>query len=252
MFLTNSTRLNKGEWVRVYRLKEENKRIRDMFSGISLRYDFLNRLLSLGFDRKWRRIAVGEIMRRRGGVHLDLACGTGDVALEIVRQIEGATVIGADISLPMIRRAVEKVNKRGVGCHVSFLTCAGESLPFRDSTFDSVSIAFGIRNVADRERALREMVRVLKKGGASMILEFSLPERSIFRRCYLLYFRILLPFLGGVLSDRKAYRYLPDSVLEFPPREHFIRMMEVNGFANVRGRGLSTGIVTIYVGEKGC
>ncbi len=221
-----------------------------MFSAISGRYDLLNKILSFGCDRRWRRAAVRSITVRKGGTHLDLACGTGDVALEIVGQIEGATVLGADISLSMVEKAVEKVRDRGKEADISFFTCAGESLPLKECSIDSVSIAFGIRNVVDRERALREMARVLRKGGESVILEFSLPERSIFRKCYLFYFKGLLPFLGGIFSDRKAYRYLPDSVLEFSTREDFIKMMEKNGFTDVSAKDLSLGIVTLYRGVK--
>ncbi len=221
-----------------------------MFSAISGRYDLLNKILSFGCDRRWRRKAVESIPVRKGGIHLDLACGTGDVALEIVKQIEGATVVGADISLPMVGKALEKVRVFGKGANISFLTCAGESLPFRECSFDSVSIAFGIRNVVERERALREMVRVLKEGGNCLVLEFSLPGNSFLKKGYLFYFTKLLPFFGGLLSDKRAYRYLPDSVLDFPPREEFSRMMKSCGFSGVDTRKLTFGIVTLYVAEK--
>ncbi len=222
-----------------------------MFSAIAKRYDFLNSLLSFGQDASWRRSAVGKVEKREGGVHLDLACGTADMGLELTRQVGGAFVIGADISHRMLQEARKKVEGENVCGQFRFVTCAGESLPFGDAVFDSIMIAFGIRNVVERERSLREMARVLKGGGTLVILEFSLPKNPLMRKAYLFYFQTLLPRLAGVFSDRSAYAYLTESVLEFPEQEDFKSMIARSGFINVASQDLTFGIVTIYTGSAG-
>jgi len=216
-----------------------------MFTGIACRYDFLNRLLSLGQDKRWRREAVQSIPCKDGGIHLDLACGTADVGIELAGLVEKAFLVGVDISLAMLEIGREKVKSRGID-DFTFVSSAGESLPFKDGVFDSVSIAFGIRNMVVREMALKEIARVLKKGGVLVILEFSVPENNFTRKAYLFYFRKLLPFLGGLFSDRKAYAYLPESVLDFPSRGNFLQMLLDSGLKNVESRSLSWGIVTLY------
>lgn len=233
----------------MYRSVEERRKIRNMFSAITGRYDFLNRLLSFGQDAGWRRKAVEHVERREGGIHLDLACGTVDVGLEVARQIKGAMVIGGDISLEMLLEAGRKVIREDLTRQFSFVTCAGESLPFRDRVFDSILIAFGIRNVVEREKALREMARTLKEEGTLVILEFSLPGNALVRKGYLFYFQRLLPLIAGIFSDRSAYAYLTDSVLDFPDRQEFIDMMVRSGFPEVTAEDLTLGIVTLYRGR---
>ncbi|RMG57264.1 MAG: bifunctional demethylmenaquinone methyltransferase/2-methoxy-6-polyprenyl-1,4-benzoquinol methylase UbiE [Deltaproteobacteria bacterium] len=233
-----------------YRLRDENKKIRDMFSRISRRYDFLNRLLSLGFDVRWRKRAVSFVYPREGGTHLDLACGTGDVSLEIFRQVASPRVVGGDVSMEMLKLAREKMERRKISDGFTAVACVGEELPFRDGCFDTVSIAFGIRNIVERERALREMRRTLKPGGLLIILEFSLPRSPLFRTLYLFYFTKLLPFLGGLFSEKGAYDYLPASVIDFPPPEEFEKVILSCGFTRVRRESLTGGIVTLYVAEK--
>jgi demethylmenaquinone methyltransferase/2-methoxy-6-polyprenyl-1,4-benzoquinol methylase len=222
-----------------------------MFSAIAKRYDFLNRLLSFGQDARWRRKAVSEVVKREGGVHLDLACGTADMGLEVTRQIGGAFVIGADISHRMLEEARKKVKGKNASGQFRFVACAGESLPFGEGVFDSILIAFGIRNVVERELALREMARALKGGGTLVILEFSLPKNPLMRKLYLFYFQTFLPRLAGIFSDRSAYAYLTESVLDFPEREDFKNMISRSGFADVSAKDLTFGIVTIYTGSIG-
>jgi demethylmenaquinone methyltransferase/2-methoxy-6-polyprenyl-1,4-benzoquinol methylase len=233
----------------LYRLRKKNRQIRDMFSSISGRYDLLNRLLSFGQDVMWRREAVKKIRMREGGIHLDLACGTADMGIELVAHIKGADVIGADISHRMLEEGRRKVEGKNLGGQFRFVVCAGESLPFKDEVFDSILIAFGIRNVVERELALWEMARVLKKEGVLVILEFSLPRSSLMRKVYLFYFRTLLPRLAGIFSDRSAYEYLTESVLDFPDPEEFKHMMARSGFAGVSAKAMNTGIVTIFTGK---
>ena len=235
----------------MYRLNDRNRLIGEMFSSIAPRYDLLNRLLSLGTDRRWRRKAVAWIRPETGGVHLDVATGTADVALEIFRQKGiGAFVAGVDISAAMMRIGREKAARAGLSGRLAFVRAPGEALPFRDNAFDSASIAFGIRNVVCRDRGLKEMCRVVKPGGRIVILEFSQPESALFGALFRFYFTRVLPLLGGLLSRRSAYTYLPDSVREFPPPRAFAEMMREAGCDTVTFRALTWGIVTLYVGVK--
>ncbi len=235
----------------MYRLDEKNRAIGEMFSAIAPRYDLLNRLLSLGIDRRWRRAAAAGIPGGPGGRHLDVATGTGDVALEIFRQKgRGAFVAGADISVEMMRIGRDKAARAGLSGRMAFVKAPGEALPFRDGVFDSASVAFGIRNVVDRERALAEMCRVVRPGGRVIVLEFSLPDASVVGTAYRLYFKKILPRIGGLVSRRSAYAYLPESVREFPPPAVFAEMMQAAGCASVATRPLSFGIATLYVGVR--
>ncbi len=235
----------------MYRLDEKNREIGEMFSSIAPRYDLLNRLLSLGIDRKWRRAAAAGIPGGPGGRHLDVATGTADVALEIFRRKgKGAFVAGADISLEMMWIGREKAARAGVSDRIAFVRAPCEALPFRDGVFDSASVAFGIRNVVDRERGLAEMCRVVRPGGRVIVLEFSLPDASLIGTAYRLYFTKVLPRIGGLVSRRSAYAYLPDSVQDFPPPPVFAEMMRAAGCASVDRRPLTFGIATLYVGVR--
>lgn len=235
----------------MYRMDERNRKIGEMFSSIAPRYDFLNRLLSAGWDRRWRREAVESIHPERGGRHLDMATGTADVALEILRQKgTGTFVVGSDISVEMMRIGMEKAARAGVRNRIAFVRAPGEDLPFRDGAFDSASAAFGIRNVVDRMRGLAEMCRVVRPGGRVVILEFSQPQGSLFGSLYQSYFTKVLPRVGGLVSRRSAYEYLPESVQAFPDPPDFAEMMKKAGCAKVDRRPLSLGIVTLYVGER--
>jgi demethylmenaquinone methyltransferase/2-methoxy-6-polyprenyl-1,4-benzoquinol methylase len=236
----------------LYRLDDRNRAIGEMFSRIAPRYDLLNRVLSAGIDRRWRRAAVAEMTPASGGRHLDLATGTADMALEIVRQKGiSAVVAGADISVEMMRIGRDKCGKAGVSRNVSFVRAPGESLPFRDASFDSACVAFGIRNVVDRDRGLREMCRVVRPGGRVVVLEFSVPRGRVLGELYRFYFTRVLPRIGGMVSSRReAYEYLPDSVLAFPGPAEFERMMRAAGCASVTSRPLTFGIVTLYVGAR--
>jgi demethylmenaquinone methyltransferase/2-methoxy-6-polyprenyl-1,4-benzoquinol methylase len=185
-----------------------------------------------------------------GGRHLDVATGTADMALEIVRRKGNASVAGADISLEMMRIGREKCRRAGASGRVSFVRAPGEALPFRDGAFDSACVAFGIRNVVDRERGLREMCRAVRPGGRVVVLEFSTPRSRLFGAIYRLYFTRVLPRVAGLFSRRSAYAYLPESVLSFPEPAAFAAMMRAAGCASVSFRPLTFGIVTLYVGTR--
>ncbi|TAL15966.1 bifunctional demethylmenaquinone methyltransferase/2-methoxy-6-polyprenyl-1,4-benzoquinol methylase UbiE [bacterium] len=231
---------------------EKTRAIRAMFGAIAPTYDTLNRLLSFGVDAGWRRKMVARLPEGRGLSVLDLACGTGDVAIEIVRSRPQATVFGGDITLPMIIAGLPKVKKHRMEDAITFQALSAEELPYRDGYFDAVTIAFGIRNVVRREVALREMARVLKPGGTALILDFSMPPNPLVRAFYGFYFHRVLPLMGGLVSGNfEAYRYLPRSVEGFPPREVFAKMMSGAGFTGVTYTDFTFGVATLYQGEKG-
>jgi demethylmenaquinone methyltransferase / 2-methoxy-6-polyprenyl-1,4-benzoquinol methylase len=235
----------------MFRLSDKGEKIQQMFGAIAPRYDFLNRLLSFGIDRRWRTKAVSLLKYREGSRILDVATGTGDVALEIaLRTPDSVKITGADFCKEMIDLGVVKVAASPYASRIELKVAPCEDLPFADDTFDSITIAFGIRNVVDRKLGLAEMWRVLRPGGRMVILEFSTPSSLLFRQLYYFYFRRLLPVVGGLFSRYNAYKYLPDSVLEFPSQQEFSRMITETGFRNVNLHELTFGIATIYVGEK--
>lgn len=235
----------------MFRLSDKGEKIQQMFGSIAPRYDFLNRLLSLGIDRRWRKKAVRLLKFREGSRILDVATGTGDVALEIARRTPPSVKItGADFCREMVELGEVKVAASPYAGRIDFKVAPCEDLPFPDNSFDSITIAFGIRNVVDRRLGLAEMWRVLKPGGRMIILEFSTPRSQLFRQIYYFYFRQLLPIVGGLFSKYNAYKYLPDSVLEFPSQEEFAGMIEDAGFRNIHIKELTFGIASIYVGEK--
>ncbi len=226
--------------------------IKDMFNTIAPRYDFLNRFLSMRQDVYWRRKTVSAMNLHPRAKVLDVACGTGDVALEVIRQLGGkARVIGADFSPGMLILGKEKVKDLGAADQIHLLAGNALSLPFPDKSFDAVTIAFGIRNIGDKLTALKSFHACLKKGGTLAVLELATPKEGPFRSLYLLYFKKLLPLIGGFFSKNlSAYEYLPNSVLNFPQPETFAHIMTAAGFSDVRWHKLSLGIVTLYLGKK--
>ncbi|WP_282011239.1 bifunctional demethylmenaquinone methyltransferase/2-methoxy-6-polyprenyl-1,4-benzoquinol methylase UbiE [Nitrospina watsonii] len=230
-----------------------SRQIQSMFNAIAPRYDLLNRVLSCGVDQYWRKRAIRRLAWKPGGRYLDLACGTGDVALEYFERRDGCPgqVCALDFSEAMLRQAGVKFQNRRPPTLLPRFCAAAEALPFREKSFDGISVAFGARNFADREQALREMVRVLKPGGCAVILEFSLPREPLLREAYRAYFDRVLPRIGGWVSGHAdAYTYLPESVGEFPERVEFAEMMRRAGFDRVRHRDMTFGIVTLYVGTQ--
>jgi demethylmenaquinone methyltransferase/2-methoxy-6-polyprenyl-1,4-benzoquinol methylase len=226
--------------------------IKEMFNSIAPRYDLLNRLLSLRQDVYWRRKMVSNITAPSGGTILDMACGTGDVILEIHKQ-KGSDikVIGSDFSPGMLWLAKQKVNAKVERAAISLIAGNALEMPFKPNSFNAITIAFGIRNIADKLSALKAFHQGLKKGGILAVLELTTPPKGLFLSLYLFYFKQILPLIGWFISgDTKAYRYLPDSVLHFPESHVFAGIMRSSGFVNVRWRRLTFGIVTLYLGEK--
>lgn len=235
----------------MFQLSDKGRGVRQMFDSIAPRYDLLNRLLSLGIDRRWRQFAVAQLQVPEGGRVLDIATGTCDVALEIARTTpDSVNIVGEDFTQGMLIHGQEKLNVSPLGKRIFLVNAPCESIPHPDATFDAITIAFGIRNVVDRQTGLNEMFRVLKPGGRVVILEFSNPRSRLFRSLYYFYFRQLLPTIGGLFSQRSAYQYLPDSVLEFPSQEQFLKMLGEAGFSALRYHDLTFGISTVYVADK--
>lgn len=235
----------------MFNLSDKGRGVRTMFDNIAPRYDLLNRLLSLGIDRRWRRFAVSQLSVTVGGRVLDIATGTCDVALEIAaRTPESVRIVGEDFTQGMLVQGKRKLERSPLGQRILLVNAPCEEIPHPDACFDAITIAFGIRNVVERDKGLKEMWRVLKPGGRVVILEFSNPRSRLFRRLYYFYFRRLLPAIGGLFSQRSAYQYLPDSVLEFPPQEEFCTMLRDAGFKNVSFTDLTFGIASVYVGDR--
>jgi demethylmenaquinone methyltransferase / 2-methoxy-6-polyprenyl-1,4-benzoquinol methylase len=216
--------------------------VRQMFDRIAPVYDAMNRLMTAGMDRRWRRLTA-EAVVRPGDRVLDACCGTGDLALACLRA-GAATVVGVDFSEPMLSRARRKSGA------VEWLPGDVLTLPFEAGTFDATTVGFGIRNVDDLDAGLRELQRVLKPGGRLGVLEITRP-RGLLRPFFRLWFDVLVPVVGRVLPGGRAYTYLPASVRRFPGPEDLAAALERAGLRGVRFRLLAGGIVALHVGEKG-
>ena len=225
----------------------DSRRIQKMFAGIAPRYDFLNHFLSVSVDRHWRRVAAAKVRDLVGTspkLCLDACSGTGDLAIALGRSLK-THVIAADFCHPMLIRATEKA-----AGGIRAIEADALELPFPNACFDTVTMAFGLRNLADRNGGLYEIRRVLKPGGAVVLLEFSKPVVPVFRQAFEFYFRNVLPLIGSVVSgDATAYRYLHDSVRDFPDQEELVRMMRTAGFVNAGYRNLSGGIAALHWGQ---
>ena len=218
-----------------------------MFDGIALRYDRMNRLLSLGLDRRWRRRAVAALNPQPGQRYLDVGSGTGDVAIEILRQAAGATVVGIDPAQQMLEIAQAKVQSAGLEGRIGFQAGDVTALPFDDGVFSGVISAFCIRNVSHRLRALAEMRRVLAPAGRVVTLELTVPVSRLVRLGHRLYTRWLVPLAGSLVARREAYRYLVDSIEDFPRPQDVQSTLEEAGFGSTTCVRLSGGIVSIFV-----
>ena len=231
---------------------EKKSTVGSMFDSIAWRYDFLNHFLSFGIDRCWRRRAVRIISLSHNNPEkiLDIATGTGDLAIAALKLNPGH-ITGIDISRKMLEAGKEKIIRRGFSDKISLIEGDSEKINFGDSSFDVAMVAFGVRNFSDPLKGLSEMNRVLRPGGLVMILEFSKPSGAFFRQIYIFYFLRILPFIGKMFSkNRTAYRYLPESVMQFPDNEQFIDVVRKAGFTSVNQKKLTGGIASVYTGLK--
>jgi demethylmenaquinone methyltransferase/2-methoxy-6-polyprenyl-1,4-benzoquinol methylase len=229
------------------------ERVRGMFGAIARRYDLLNHVLSLGVDRAWRRRVVRLVPPGEAtGPILDVCTGTGDLALAYGRVHRQARILAADFCRAMLVIAQRKCRAQTGGRHIVLLQADTLELPFPDNTFQVVSVAFGLRNLSDPDRGLREMVRVCRRDGRVAVLEFSTPRGRLLGTLYAWYFRRLLPWIGQTLAPNRqsAYNYLPASVGEFPQAEALVGRMVAAGLARAECRPLTCGIATLYVGRK--
>lgn len=235
-------------------IDKSESRVREMFRQIAPRYDLMNHLLSMNIDRYWRWRSVRRLQLRDSLPVLDTCTGTGDLALEILRQAPPSVeVVGSDFCNAMLQIANEKARRHSQGSQrVSFLEADSQALPFADNLFQSVTVAFGLRNVTDTRKGLSEMTRVCRPGGQVMVLEFSRPQAWGLRQLYQFYFRHVLPKVGQLLArnDKSAYHYLPESVGQFPDGQQLADLMRETGLEQVRFTPLTFGIATIYEGRK--
>ena len=243
--------MNSSE-VKPYKDQDSSKKeqVAEMFNNIAPKYDFLNHTLSLGIDIRWRKKAVRILKKIKPVRVLDIACGTGDFAIEDLNS--GANkVTGLDISEGMVKVGVQKVKSKGLSDKIDLQVGDSENIPFKDNTFDGITVGFGVRNFENLEKGLSEMFRVLTTGGQLIVLEFSKPKKFPIKQLYFFYFKYILPKIGRLISkDKTAYTYLPDSVNAFPDGKNFTNILEKVGFKSTKIVPCSFGIASIYIGTK--
>jgi len=226
-----------------------------MFNDIAPTYDKLNHILSLNVDKSWRRKAVKRMKKSLADVQnpmiLDVACGTADSTIQIAKSIENAVVSGLDISEKMLEIGAEKVKKLGLTDRIKFYNSCAENIDFQDDIFDAVFVAFGVRNFSDRIKGLGEILRVLKPNGSLFVLELSEPQNVIVRWFYNLYFKNILPFIGKKISGNgAAYRYLQQTVENFPMPKEFMKILQNIGYQDVKHKAYSCGLCRLYQAKK--
>jgi demethylmenaquinone methyltransferase/2-methoxy-6-polyprenyl-1,4-benzoquinol methylase len=234
-------------------LDKREARIRTMFGAIAPWYDALNHLLSFNIDRSWRRRTTRLVPPEGTEPILDLCTGSGDLALAYDKAAQGGVpIVGADFCHELLERAVIKARNRGAGDRIQFVEADAQQLPFADDQFQIVCVAFGLRNITNMDRGLSEMARVARPGGRVAVLEFSKPRHGLVRRPYLFFFRRVLPAVGQFFSRSpdSAYRYLPESVMQFPDYEVLADRMRGRGLVDVCFYPFTGGIATLYVGRK--
>ena len=231
--------------------KTKKEEVQQMFDNIAPTYDKLNHILSLSIDKMWRRRVVRQVRRMKPEKIMDLATGTGDLAIKLAQAMPKAKIMGVDLSENMLAVAAEKVRRKGLDDHIVLYQGDAENLEVADGVLDVVTVAFGVRNFGNLEVGLTEIMRSLRSGGHIVVLEFSTPRNFLVRKCYQFYSNHIMKPVGGMVSkDQKAYDYLPDSIVEFPDRERFLEIMHRTGFVECRSFSQSFGIAQIYIGKK--
>lgn len=230
--------------------KPKKAQVSEMFNNIAPKYDFLNHLLSMGIDKIWRRKVINLIKPLKPKIILDVATGTGDLALALTK-VKPEKIIGIDISSGMLEKAKIKTADKHLSDIIEYIEGDAENLPFEDNYFDVITVAFGVRNFETLNKGLKELNRVLKPNGKLFILEFSKPQNPLMRKLYFFYFYNVLPTIGKIVSkDSRAYTYLPESVSVFPDGNIFLGILNENGFKNLICKPLTFGISSIYSASK--
>ncbi|SPJ34208.1 bifunctional demethylmenaquinone methyltransferase/2-methoxy-6-polyprenyl-1,4-benzoquinol methylase UbiE [Kushneria phyllosphaerae] len=233
-------------------VEEKASRVEQVFDSVARRYDVMNDLMSMGVHRFWKRVALERSGVRRGHAVLDIAGGTGDLTAKFVERV-GPTgrVVLADINASMLQVGRDRLMDRGIGAQVEIVQADAQALPFPDNTFDCITIAFGLRNVTDKDAALASMTRVLKPGGRLLILEFSKPVNAVFEKVYDQYSFHILPRIGKwVANDAESYRYLAESIRMHPDQPTLKAMMENAGLERVEYTNMTGGVVALHRGIK--
>lgn len=230
----------------------KKEQVEQMFDNIAPTYDRLNHILSFNIDKLWRRRVVRILRKSNPDMVMDMATGTGDLAIAMARRIKDVHILGIDLSEEMLAVARQKIESEGVSDRIEVKKGDAENLTFVDSeTMDAATVAFGVRNFENLEKGLAEIYRTLRTGGKLIVLEFSIPRNPLVRWVYAQYSHRLLPRIGAMLSkDRQAYDYLPDSVEEFPSPERFAEILRGVGFSDIKARSQSFGIAHIYEATK--
>ncbi len=229
----------------------KKQQVTEMFDNIAPKYDFLNRILSLGIDKIWRKKAINNLNSTDHRKILDVATGTADVAIEINKQLKPDEIIGLDISSEMINYGKKKINKANLSDTISLEVGDSENMRFSDKSFDAVTVAFGVRNFGNLEAGLAEIHRVLRNKGKVVILEFSKPKVFPLKQLFNFYFKHILPKIGNKTSkDDNAYDYLYESVQVFPDYEKFAAILKKVGFRSIEWKSMTIGICTVYTGIK--
>ncbi|MEE9449055.1 MAG: bifunctional demethylmenaquinone methyltransferase/2-methoxy-6-polyprenyl-1,4-benzoquinol methylase UbiE [Ignavibacteriaceae bacterium] len=225
---------------------EKKKKVRRIFEGIAHRYDFLNHLLSLGFDFYWRKQALALTKMNDETILLDIACGTGDFAIA-AKKVGVKKIFGADLSMNMLTL----FKKKSSWIDGKIVQMVAENIPLQDDSVTNITVAFGVRNFYDIPRSFNSFYRVLKQGGKATILEFRMPSNKIFKGLYKFYFKKILPVVGGIISgDREAYSYLPNSVEEFDEKIVLPEVLKKTGFKEIKVHPLTLGIVQVVIALK--
>lgn len=228
----------------------KKEQVQEMFDDISGRYDFLNRFLSVGIDTIWRKKAINELKPIAPKQILDIATGTGDLAIEALR-LNPDKVTGIDISEGMLEVGRVKIKNKKLEDKIVLQSGDSENIDFEDNTFDAITVAFGVRNFETLTKGIGEMHRVMRPGGKVVVLEFSKPKKFPVKQLYNFYFKYILPVLGKSISkNSRAYSYLPESVNAFPEGNEFVKILEEKGFKNTTCQPLTFGICSIYTGIK--
>ena len=228
----------------------KKEQVTKMFDNISGEYDGLNRVISFGIDIKWRKKVVKLVKENNPDTILDIATGTGDLAINLT-ETNASKIIGLDISSGMLEFGKTKINKKGLDSKIDMILGDSENMPFEDNSFDAITVAFGIRNFENLENGLKEILRVLNPGGAFVILETSVPTKTPFKQGYKLYTNNIMPFIGKTFSkDQSAYAYLSESASVFPYGENLNNILRKIGFINVEDFPQTFGVATIYKSSK--